>query len=99
MNNQTPDILCIPKKGFLRDRKPYSLILSQVDIVDFDQLWDQLIVTFRGWCFGKKLKDEWLHFSLVSCFDKDTFKENDVLSVNVATGKYAWRKPYVDPYP
>jgi hypothetical protein len=72
-----------------RFQKPYSLILSQAIVDDFEDLVKNIS------CFYSSYDDGFIHFSLFDCYeDKIKFKNNEVLTVNVLTGEWKWRKPY-----
>jgi hypothetical protein len=69
--------------------KPYSLILSQATVKDFRKLH------MNTSSFYSCDNEEFIHFSLFDCCAlKSLFRNNQVLTVNTATGNYKWRKPY-----
>ena len=70
-------------------KKPYSLILSQATIKDFESLWLNTSSVYS--CNA----GNFIYFSLFDCCDeRSDFENNQVLTVNTETGNYKWRKPY-----
>lgn len=88
------ELLSLPANAFLEDEAPYSLILNVADLHQFRVLYRKVSTSHAD--YGEN--GDYYHFSPIHCRNK-LFREKEVLTVNMETGKWCWRKPFKDPYP
>lgn len=82
----TRDLLSLPEEAF--DYAPRSLILQMATIDDFRKLWASTESSYSV-TYGS----DYYHFAPESC-NSFWFRFRSVLTVNLVTGAYCWRKPY-----
>jgi hypothetical protein len=88
------DLLTLPAEAFFTGKPPYSLILEMAKLDDFQNFREDIRFVY-SW----NSNIIYLNFSTAKCLNNSgiaskTFLRRYVLTVNRATGKWCWRKPY-----
>lgn len=81
------DLLSLPEDAFCFGHAPYSLILGQAELEDINGFY-WLLNMYYSWITGN-----YRHISVVPC-DSMEFKKSKVLTFNLSTRAYCWRRPY-----